>query len=146
MYGTLCCWYSLTLSLISFGLICQLVITSRSIRPARYAECRGLNRVMSQRRTVVWSIWGDSEKVILLLCNSDIKGAGWKHTMKLKPSLIVVSRRAPGFPTVKYPDLNCLLCINGIDPWIRYNIRRARRVPLLFNWLRWLHCWLNKVS
>ena len=57
--------------------------------------------------------------------------------MKLKSSLIVLGILALGFATVEYPDFNGFLCICDIHPSIRYNIRTARRVPLLFNWL---HC------
>jgi hypothetical protein len=61
----------------------------------------------------VWSILSDSIEVVLL-CDANIKGAGRKDAMKLKLSLVVLSRRALGFTIVEYLDLNCLLCISNI--------------------------------
>ena len=55
----------------------------------------------------------DSKKAILLY-NLNIEGVGRKEVVQLKPNLITFISRSPGFATVKYPDLNCLLCINNI--------------------------------
>lgn len=55
-------------------------------------------------------------EIVLLLSNSNIKGAGREEAMKLKSSLVVLSRGSPGFTTVEYPDLHCFLGISNIRP------------------------------
>ena len=62
------------------------------------------------------SIRCNTKETILLLCNSNIKGASREEAIELKSSLVVLTRGSPRPATVEYPDLDCLLCINDICP------------------------------
>ena len=60
------------------------------------------------------SIRGYLIETVLLLYNSNIEGTSRKEVMKLKSSLVVLSRGGPGFTIVEYPDLYYFLCIYNI--------------------------------
>ena len=61
------------------------------------------------------SVRGYLIETVLLLSNSNIEGTSRKEAMKLKSSLVVLSRGSLRFATVEYLDLDSLLCITHID-------------------------------
>jgi hypothetical protein len=69
---------------------------------------------MCRRRAVVWSIGSNAKQAILLLRNPKIKGAALRKVVELKTSLIVVRGGSARFGAMKYPSLNCFLCISNI--------------------------------
>ena len=64
----------------------------------------------------MWSIGSNTKQAILLLRDQNIKGAALRKAVELKTSLVVVRGRCPGFGTIKYPSLDCFLCVGNIYP------------------------------
>jgi hypothetical protein len=46
----------------------------------------------------------------------DRRGFGFSFTIYFIVGYLFLSRKALGFAIVKYPDINCLLCISNIHP------------------------------
>jgi hypothetical protein len=64
-------------------------------------------------------------EIVFSSSNSKIEGTGSKEAVKLKSSLVVLSRVSPGFATVEYPDFHSFLCISDIRPLSREDLSRG---------------------
>jgi hypothetical protein len=64
----------------------------------------------------VWSVGSNAKQAILLLRNPNRKGAALGKAVELETSLVVVRGWGPRFGAIRYPSLNCFLCISNIYP------------------------------